>query len=178
VFIPAGATVIATGGVYDARMLASRLVASALALSGNMSVGGALTVSGRQITEKVILVADATKVWETVVGAGPITLSYYVGLRSTITIRVTAAAWPVYGAATRTLTLKKNGNVVATTSQNSYHGGYGWLYDPLSWEPFTAGAVVAGDVFTYEWSNDPLAVDSAITSNICCIPYPIVPIID
>ncbi len=145
---------------------------------GNMSVGGTLTVSGRQITEKVILVADATKVWETVVGAGPITLSYYVGSGSTITIKVTAAgAWSVSGAATRTLALKKNGSVVATTSQNSHYTGYDWFYDPLSWEPFTAGAVVAGDVFTYEWSGDPAGA-SAITSNIYCMPYPIVPIID
>jgi hypothetical protein len=51
VFVPAGATVIATGNVYDARLLASQVVAAALMCSGAVTanaVGGAspeLTVS-------------------------------------------------------------------------------------------------------------------------------------
>ncbi len=46
VFVPAGATVIATGNVYDARMLASRLVAAAIRCSGEVAVGGTLAVGG------------------------------------------------------------------------------------------------------------------------------------
>lgn len=40
VFVPAGATVIATGNVYDARLLASRLAAAALTCTGPAAVGG------------------------------------------------------------------------------------------------------------------------------------------
>jgi hypothetical protein len=46
VFVPAGATVVTSGNVYDARLLASRLAAAALRCTGPAAVGGSLAVGG------------------------------------------------------------------------------------------------------------------------------------
>lgn len=45
VFVPAGATVIATGDVYDARLLASQVVAAALMCSGTVTANAVGTAS-------------------------------------------------------------------------------------------------------------------------------------
>ena len=62
VFVPAGATVIATGDVYDARMLASRLAAAAIVTpAGNIGVGSGFVDVPGSVLRKTI---SFTKVLE------------------------------------------------------------------------------------------------------------------
>ena len=154
VFVPAGATVIATGDVYDARLLASKVVTDTL----------------------------HTRTWLVVLGADPLLISKTHNSSTTVTfgqvesghgnVKVIvkgAHVERVYG--TRTFKILKNGIEIWSGSQSSNWSGEVNFFGAYTATAFESLAVATGDVLTISRTGGAGAVTVEIYATPLVAPY-------
>ena len=129
VFVPAGATVVTSGNVYDARMLSPLLAAAAIECAGAIHNQTGNIGARSQFVDVAgdIVRKEATGSWTIAVGSTDVLTTqtipndYDPVTASALRIKVTTTG-NGYNDATRTITVKCNGTVVGTAAAPSWGG--------------------------------------------------------
>ena len=151
VFVPAAATVIATGNVYDARMLASRLVAAAIECygaigcqTGNIGARTGFIDSPGNTTRKSFSPGTVLAKNETAtVATTTIPANYSSAVDSNLRITIVKSTDQSYDHSLE-VTIKRNGETIGSGSI---------AHDAGSGNIDTTGGCKAGDTITVEAKN-------------------------